>query len=767
MRRKVLAFILSICMAAALLVGIPLAAQAASQSSVLRVKLSIGSVTSFSFFADGNYSVGGSPLERQLYTAKVEGGKINLYYGSKLVSFGSAITIKQHTATSGYNNIIWLKNSLYGYRSYLGDMTFSISGGNLLLVNNIDIEQYLYGVVPNEMSDSWPIEALKSQAVAARNYAVKRLGGGGSYDITDTSSDDQVYKGYSPSASNARAAVDATAGQVLMSGTTVIDAYYSASNGGWTELTYHRWGGGGTWNYYQITSDPFDVANPSSRYETITFPVVIDDTHPIKTSTNLSGTVDSAKAVALIRQAIFASGQLSSYGVSGADGFTLTGVLDLSANTYDTSSGQDHSRMPVSGVNDCADKVMATGDFTVSVGGTPVTVNDVTFDMRNLCSSEGGTAFIYASLGAYFVEPVYDGSTLTAFSLSMRRYGHGIGLSQRGAQQRANSGQAYGQILLFYYPNTTLTTLSFTRPTLTANAAPDYSTAKITNTDTLNVRSSPSASSDANLLGSLPVGARIEVTDDFYQGGGWHQINYGGTTAYVSGDYVTLDNPRVIKRATGVTLNASATAMAPGTSLTLTATVSPATAVNRAVVWSSDNTAVAAVSGGVVTAAAEGTANIKAVTADGGFAAACKITVKSNGITSATYKIDTATISGITDNTAIAQFIGGLSNDAASLRVYKADGSELTSGSVGTGMTVALFKDGAEADRLTIITKGDVNGDGKISITDYTLMRYQILALKPLTGVYLAGGDVNGDGKVSITDYTLLRYDILGLKSIS
>lgn len=766
MRRKVLALILSICMAVTLLSGIPLDAHAAGETGVLRVKLSIGTVSSFSFYNDGNYSVSDTPLERQLYTVKLEGGKLNLYYGSRLVSSGSTIYITRHTGTTGYNNFIWLNNSLYGYRSYIGDMCFSISGSSLTLVNYIDIEHYLYGVVPYEMSDGWPIEALKAQAIAARNYAAKRLGGGGSYDITDTSSDDQVYKGFDASASNAIAAVDATAGKVLLSGSTVIDTYYSASNGGWTELPYHRWGGGATWPYYQITYDPFDLANPSSRYETITFPVAIDGAHPITTSTNVSGTIDTDKAVALIRQAIFASGQLSSYGVSSADGFALTGVLDLYAHTYDTSSGQDHSRMPASGVNDCIDKVMATGDFTVSVGGTLVTVNDVTFDMRGLCSSDGGKAFIYASLGVYYIEPVYDGSTITAFALSMRRYGHGCGLSQRGAQQRANSGQTYDQILQFYYPTTTLSTLSLTHPALTANVSPDYANATFVCSGSDNVRSSPSSSSSTNIVGTLPNGARIEVTDDFYSGGNWHQINYGGTAAYVYKDLVAFDTPQVPKHVSGVSLNTSAATLTPGGSMTLTATVSPATAVNRAVTWASDS-AVVTVSGGVVTAVSEGTAHITVTTAEGGYQAVCTVTVKSDGITSAKYRIDATTVAGVLKNTDVVQFIAGLSNDAASLHVYKADGTELTSGIIGTGMTVAMFKDGVEVDRLTIIVKGDANGDGNVSISDYTLVRYEILDLKPLAGAYLTAGDVNGDGNVSISDYTLIRYDILGLKSIT
>ncbi len=197
-------------------------------------------------------------------------------------------------------------------------MEFLINGSNINVINHIYIEDYLCGVVPYEMSDSYPIEALKAQSIAARNYAAKRMGSADSYDLTDDSSNDQVYKGYSPSAVNTAAAVDATAGQVLTYGDAIIDCYYSASNGGWTELPYHRWGGGATWPYYRIDRDPYDTYNPydpgsignqSSRYEMISFPVTIDEAHAVTTAQtpSLSGTIDADKAVDYMRQAIYAN----------------------------------------------------------------------------------------------------------------------------------------------------------------------------------------------------------------------------------------------------------------------------------------------------------------------------------------------------------------------------------------------------------------------------------------------------------------------------
>ncbi|MGI5918455.1 MAG: SpoIID/LytB domain-containing protein, partial [Christensenellales bacterium] len=397
----------------------------------VRVKISIGTPTSFSFFVDGNYSVSGQALERQLYTVRIDGSQLKLCLGDTTVAQGSTIYITRHQGTPGRNNIIWLNNSQYGYRQYLGDMSFSIQNGAIQLVNRIPMEEYLYGVVPHEMSNSFPPEALKSQAVAARNYTVRKISSSGTYDVTDLASKDQVYKGYDASENFAIAAVNATAGQVLKSGSTIIQAYYSASNGGMTELPYHRWGGGGDWRYYDIQPDPYDLENPESLYETISFPVTIDANHPV-TSKGNDGTPNTTVAVNYIKTAILNSGKLAAYGVTNISQFELSGVTSLEAHTHESPastngrSSQDHSRMPITGVNNCIDMVYATGSFTVTIlpagSGTVVSVTNVDFNMRSLNGSDGSStwkAFQSTSLGVLVVDKVTDQyGTLLGFNLS-------------------------------------------------------------------------------------------------------------------------------------------------------------------------------------------------------------------------------------------------------------------------------------------------------------------------------------------------------------
>src|SRR5215470_10165995 len=102
-----------------------------------------------------------------------------------------------------------------GARGYRG--TFRVTGGKRVrVVNTVGLESYLWGVVPREMPDRWPAEALKAQAVVARSYALSHLEtSGGDFDLyPDTRS--QVYGGIAAESQSAKDAVNATAGEVVL-----------------------------------------------------------------------------------------------------------------------------------------------------------------------------------------------------------------------------------------------------------------------------------------------------------------------------------------------------------------------------------------------------------------------------------------------------------------------------------------------------------------------------------------------------------------------
>jgi stage II sporulation protein D len=129
---------------------------------------------------------------------------------------------------------LWSKPTRYDrYRGTLRILVQTAS--RVSVVNDVALDQYLGGVVPVEMPSTWPAAALQAQAVAARSYAARRLRPAVSYfDVPDDSTS-QIYRGFLAEKATTNAAIAATAGTVLVSGSTVIDALFHSTGGGATE----------------------------------------------------------------------------------------------------------------------------------------------------------------------------------------------------------------------------------------------------------------------------------------------------------------------------------------------------------------------------------------------------------------------------------------------------------------------------------------------------------------------------------------------------
>jgi len=118
-------------------------------------------------------------------------------------------------------------------RAYRGQIEVGVTGQKLSAINSVGLEQYLAGVVPQEMPSAWPEEALKAQAVAARSYALAHRLGGKGFDLyADVRS--QVYGGIPAEHPRTTAAIDATAGEVLLWEGKPIDALFHSTSGGTT-----------------------------------------------------------------------------------------------------------------------------------------------------------------------------------------------------------------------------------------------------------------------------------------------------------------------------------------------------------------------------------------------------------------------------------------------------------------------------------------------------------------------------------------------------
>lgn len=147
-----------------------------------------------------------------------------------------------------YSDNVVLKCPPGGYLSakgkwYRGILIIQNKNKKLTVINDIELEDYIRGVVPSEMPPSWELEALKAQAVAARSYALANLGKRAKfgYDLKDTP-EDQAYGGASAETERTNKAVQSTQGLVLTYNMKVVPAYYTASAGGKTVNAAAVWG---------------------------------------------------------------------------------------------------------------------------------------------------------------------------------------------------------------------------------------------------------------------------------------------------------------------------------------------------------------------------------------------------------------------------------------------------------------------------------------------------------------------------------------------
>ena len=135
---------------------------------------------------------------------------------------------------AGGASLLQLDSKPSTYDTYRGVLRIHLST-TVRVVNELGLDAYLRGVVPVEMPASWPVEALKAQAIAARSYAARRLRPGeATYDVFDDTRS-QVYRGVEGEAAATNAVIAATSGTVLRSGSAIVNALFHSTGGGATE----------------------------------------------------------------------------------------------------------------------------------------------------------------------------------------------------------------------------------------------------------------------------------------------------------------------------------------------------------------------------------------------------------------------------------------------------------------------------------------------------------------------------------------------------
>lgn len=384
--------------------------------------------------------------------------------------------------SGGGENLLMVSNDVdYGFsgtddtftingKQYRGCLRFAVNGTVMTAVNVVDLEEYLYGVIPAEMPASYGEEALKAQTLAARTYAMTKLNAhkGSGYELCDTINC-QVYKGYSGENSKTNAIVDETEGEIICYNGTPIEAVFSASTGGYTENSENVWNsvvpylravpevgeyGNNTWTKTLTLSQLDSLLSAKGENIGSAQDIVI-------TKISTGGRVQEMKIVGTSGSVTLTKENIRTY-FSGACGSLPSKMFTINGKGGDPSSG---SRS----VQRQATKSSSTGSLTSSAAANGITaktegtlsaMNGKNLKLDGLSVSENtnsnqNTPVI--STGDY---QIYDVNISTVENGTLvfegSGNGHGVGLSQNGAQGMAQQGYSYEEIIKHYYTGVTI-----------------------------------------------------------------------------------------------------------------------------------------------------------------------------------------------------------------------------------------------------------------------------------------------------------------------
>lgn len=377
-------------------------------------------------------------------------------YGYSVVANGTTKILFQYDAdTAGEAGAFGVLPGLegagvteYADNQYRGGLRFErIGGGNSAVVNIVDLEDYVKGVIPYEMSASWPLEALKAQSVCARTYAINHAGSKAThkdnhFDLC-TTTHCQVYRGVGRANEHSDQAVAETAGQLAWYNGKLIDAVYYSSNGGASEDVKNVWGT--EHEYLKGKLDPYeaDIADIADNYR---WSVTASD---LKARLNKLGypcadIIDITTKQSTVGNVI----EITLFDTAGKS-------YTFSREKVRTSLGLNSIRFTVEAVG------TPVSGYQIAGAETPATATSGLYALGGdgLTAPLPQEAYILTDQGVKTLEPTTSVSTAQGggeLRLNGTGWGHNVGLSQWGAYAMAERGFTYQDILKFYYTGITV-----------------------------------------------------------------------------------------------------------------------------------------------------------------------------------------------------------------------------------------------------------------------------------------------------------------------
>ena len=331
-------------------------------------------------------------------------------------------------------------------KPYRGGFDIRRGEAGFLVVNHVALADYLASVVGAEMPRNWEIEALKAQAVAARTYAIQHLQPNEIYDLCDNQNC-QAYGGVRSESERTQAAVAATAGIVAVFNGAPIDALYSANAGDVTESSEHVWGTAVP--YLRSVPSPGDAAAMSVSWgaegyrwtRTIPLPELAE----YRAFRN--GGVGAIVDLRVLEHT--PAGRPLRVLVIGT-----AGEVELYGDQVRTALG-----LPSAFV----DLELAPVTSVELIGAAPRRFGALLQDGHRITSVRRSIAFATAPPDIELVNGAVHVAVFErppSLILTGRGFGHGLGMSQWGAQGMALAGHSYDEILTHYYTGIELRALS-------------------------------------------------------------------------------------------------------------------------------------------------------------------------------------------------------------------------------------------------------------------------------------------------------------------
>ncbi|BAQ60759.1 amidase enhancer [Geminocystis sp. NIES-3708] len=350
-----------------------------------------------------------------------------------VVSFkvGDNIYQASYLEINSSRDVVQIKDGIKGtWRNYGGTFTLQPNSyGDYTLVNKVNIETYLRGVVPHEIGSNVPLAAAEAQTIIARTYALRntRRFQADNYEMCATTHC-QVYYGLTGTSPISDKAIAKTKGLVLTYNNELVDALYSSTTGGVTSYFEDVWNGENRPYLKSVIDSPQQVWNLGQN--------------------SLESEANFRNFIALQK----------GFNETGRSLFRWNRKSSLENLTKDLQKYLKRTKHPLQDFNTIKEMKI----IERSPSGRVIKL-DITTDLGvvSLAKNEVRSAFTPPRSTLFYLEPFYDqNKKLAGYAFIGGGFGHGVGLSQFGSYNLAYLGWSAQKILEFYYPGTKLEPLN-------------------------------------------------------------------------------------------------------------------------------------------------------------------------------------------------------------------------------------------------------------------------------------------------------------------